>query len=271
MRGSANHVRSAAGRAAYGIVLWVLAFSTLEQFAELNSELHSLTSTVFHWLAALLAMVAATYEAVTMKGLAGLRSLWERPDPIDVPPDRKCTCRVAGNDDLQRVRRLALKRYGWAFTLRALQRWHRCNPKCLFLMESEGKLVGYLDAFPISENDYQFLLADGQERLITPLGEEAVTPASSFYIASVVVDEGWGGRLAYLLKRAMTFYCETYPTKSWQRVCAIGYSPAGRALLEQKDMRLAAEAVKVQMYVVDRALLPRLAKLNRNFWQKLLP
>jgi hypothetical protein len=64
------------------------------------------------------------------------------------------------------------------------------------------------------------------------------TATSSFYIASVVIADGWGGRLRVLLKSAMNFYGRSYLNKGWRRVCAIGYSPEGRALLEKRAMQL---------------------------------
>jgi hypothetical protein len=266
-----NWLRSISGRATYAAVLWVLAFSTLEQFEGLNRDLFGLRSLMFHSLTCSIALAAALFEAVTLRGVSGLRDLWDRPDPIAGIANRSCTYRAALSGDLLSVRKLAIKRYGWAFPMKALQRWHQANPKCLFLMLSEGELVGYVDAFPISGPDYEHLLAGGEERLITPLREDAVEPTCSFYIASVVIAEGWGGRLPALLNCAIKSYSGYYPQKAWCRVCAIGYSPGGRTLLEKKEMQpVVRDNVKIQMYTIDRrTLLSR--KANRALWQKLLP
>lgn len=265
-------LRRLSGRATYAVVLWVVAFSTLEQFAGLNQELFGLRSLVFHSLTGSIAFGVALFEAITLRGLGGIRDLWDRPDPITGVANRSCTYRAALSGDLASVRKLAIKRYGWAFRLKALQRWHQSNPKCLFLMLSEGELVGYVDAFPISDRDYQALLAGGEEQLVTPLREDAVEATCSFYIASVVIAEGLGGRLPALLKYALKSYSRYYPQKTWSRVCAMGYSPEGRTLLEKKEMQLVVgDDVKVQMYAIDRRTLPLIGKTNRALWQKLLP
>lgn len=267
-----NWLRSASGRVAYALVLWVLAFSALEQFAELNRDVLGLPPAVFHSVVAAIALGAALFESITLRGLAGLHNLWDRPDPIDRIVDQRCQYRAALGTDLQKVRKLAIKRYGWAFPLKALQRWHRSNPKILFLMICEGNVVAYVDAFPISEGDYQSLLAGGEERLITPLRDTDVDPTTSFYIASLVVDQGWGARLPGLLKQATTFYAGAYPNKTWRRVCAIGYSAAGQTLLEAKEMRaVLGAAPAVHLYSLEPAMLPGLSKGNRRFWQRLLP
>jgi hypothetical protein len=139
-------------------------------------------------------------------------------------------------------------------------------------MLSDGELVGYVDAFPISGPDYEYLLAGGKEHLITPLREDAVEPTSSFYIASVVIAEGWGGRLPALLKCAMKSYSGYYTQKAWCRVCAIGYSREGRTLLEKKEMQpVVGDQVKIEMYTIDRRTVLSARKVNRALWQKLLP
>jgi hypothetical protein len=269
--GVGGFLRSASGRAVYALVLWVLAFSALEQFAELSRDF-GISPRLFHSIACAIALGAALFESATLRGLAGLRHLWERPDPIVDIAQRKCTYRAALFTDLQKVRKLAIKRYGWAFPLQSIQRWHQCNPKCLFLMFHEGTLVGYVDAFPISDADYRSLLRGGEERLITPVRETDVDATMSFYIASLVMDEKWGAMLSSLLKKAVHFYSSAYPDKPWTRLCAIGYSPAGRSLLEAKEMRVViGDSVAVQMYSLDAAMLPGLRKVNRRFWQRLLP
>jgi hypothetical protein len=256
----------------YGVILCVLAFSTLEQFGGLNDDLFHLDRRTFHALAFVVAFGAALFEAVTLRGLTGVRHFWERPDPIASVANRSHTYRAALSKDLQSVRKLALKRYGWAFTLKELQRWHRSNPLCLYLMVSEGDLVGYVDAFPITAADHDALLAGGREQDVTPLRAEAVDATCSFYIASVVIEEAWGGLLPACLKNAVTFYSQSYGNKAWCRVCAVGYSPEGRTLLEMKQARrVHGRDDKVQMYTVDRSMLPGLSRSNRAVWSKLLP
>ena len=70
----------------------------------------------------------------------------------------------------------------------------------------------------------------------------------------------------------MSFYSRHYPHKIWSRVCAIGYSPEGRTLLEKKEMQpVLDEGAQVQMYALDRRALQRMSKPHRALWQKLLP
>ena len=118
------------------------------------------------------------------------------------------------------------------------------------------------------------MLSDGElEHLITPLRDNQVDSTCCFYIASVVIEPEWGGLLPTLLKRAVTFYNRAYGTKTWTRVCAIGYSPQGQTLLEKRG----AERVytdnnrEFPMFTVDRNRLGRLSRTNRAFWLKLLP
>jgi hypothetical protein len=265
-------LRSASGRVVYAIVLGVLAFSTLEQFSGLNQDLSWLPRATFHWVAFAAALGAALFEATTLRGLAGLRHFLEKPDPIASVANRRCAYRFAHVEDLESVRALAIARYGWAFKSRHLRRWHDANPKCLFLMLSEGELVGYLDAFPISAADYRFLLEGGKERKITPLRADAIDADSSFYVASVVVAESWGGRLPALLKRGATAYGSRYADKAWRRVCAIGYSPEGRKLLERKEMKLVTgDGIRARMYALERADLAGLSRVNRVLWLRFLP
>ena len=265
-------LRGVSGRVTYALVLWVLAFSALEQFGDLNKDLNGVRPAVFHVVAGVLALGVALFESVTLRGLSGLRHLWERPDPIESFADRKCEFRAARPVDLQKVRKLAIKRYGWAFPLESLRRWYRCNPNCLFLMLSESAVVGYVDAFPISDADYRFLLAGGEERLMTPLTEREVDSTTSFYIASLVVDVGWGFKLPTLLKKALTFYSSAYPNKPWTRLCAIGYSAAGQSLLQAKEMRVVPSSLDtVDMYTVEANQVGNMKEASRRFWQKLFP
>lgn len=221
-----HRLRDVVGRVLYALILWIVISSTLEQFAGLNAHFSVLGESTFHLLASVIALIAAAFEAVTLLGISGVRNMWQRPDPIDDIISRNHSFRVALGKDLVGVREFAKKRYGYAFKIRELRRWHSLNPRCLYLMFSDGELVGYVDAFPISAADYQHLLADRPEQLITPLRDEEVDNTCSFYIASVVIEKGWGGLLPTLLKRALSFYRDSYQTKVWVRVCAIGYSPA---------------------------------------------
>ena len=267
-------LRTLPGRTVYAAILWIVAFSTLEQFQGLNTDAQWLSTWGFHGLACGLALVSAIYEAATLDGLEGLRNLWNRPDPIADVATRGCVFEFALTDELDDVRRLAKKRYGWALPKLALRRWHQANPKCLLLMRSNGELVGYFDAFPISAADYAALLTHGApaERTITPLKADAVDATCSFYIASVVMDTEWGGRLRELLKKGIGAYSRAYPVKTWERVCAVGYSPQGRRLLEQKGASQVPNArVEEPMYVVDRRVLAGMSPANRQIWAQLLP
>lgn len=265
-------IRTGAGRIIYGIVLWIIIFSTLEQFAGVNLDVLKLNPTIFHLLVFTIAAIAAVFEAVTLRGVSGLQTLWQRPDPIAPIVNRTPTYRAALGSDLQNVRKLAIKRYGWAFPIEALRRWHFLNPRCLYLMLFDSELVGYVDAFPISAADYQSLLNGAEEHLITPLQDEAVDNTCSFYIASVVIEHECGGLLPALIKRAVTFYSRSYNNKTWSRVCAIAYSPQGRTLLERKGAQLLlGNHVEERMFIVDCSMLNRLSKSNRALWSKLLP
>lgn len=266
-----HRLRVVAGRVLYALVLWIVISSTLEQFAGLNAHFALLRESTFHLLASVSALTAAAFEAVTLLGISGLRNMWQRPDPIEDIISRDHRFRVALDKDLVRVRELAKRRYGYAFKIRELRRWHSLNPRCLYLMFSDGELVGYVDAFPISAADYIHLLAGRPEQLITPLRDEEVDNTCFFYIASVVIEERWGGLLPALLKRAVSFYSNSYRTKVWARVCAIAYSPAGRALLELKGAQLYRdEPSKVEMFTINRSMLASLSRTNRALWSKLL-
>jgi hypothetical protein len=224
----------------------------------------------FHLVVSAIALTCAIFEAVTLLGVSGLRNLWQRPDPIADIANRSNTYKAALDRDLIEVRKLAKKRYGYAFAIKELRRWHDLNPHCLYLMFSDAVLVGYVDAFPISAADYDRLLAEEPEELITPLRDKQVDPTCSFYIASVVVEEEWGAVLPTLLRKAVTFYSESYTTKCWGRVCAIGYSPQGRTLLQRRGAQR-VHGEKVQMFMVDRSMLPNLSPANRALWSRLLP
>jgi hypothetical protein len=265
-------IRTGAGRVIYAVVLWVVIFSTLEQFAGVNDDLLKLNRATFHVLAFTIAAVAAVFEAVTLRGISGLLNLWQRPDPIASIVNRTPAYKAAFESDLHDVRKLAIKRYGWAFPIEAIRRWHFHNSRCLYLMLLDGELVGYVDAFPISAADYQSLLDGAEEHHITPLKNEAVDNTCSFYIASVVIEHECGGLLPALIKRAVSFYCRSYNNKTWSRVCAIAYSPQGRTLLEKKQAQLLlGDNVEDRMFVVDRNMLIGLNKSNRALWSKLLP
>lgn len=267
-----HYLRLVAGRVLYALVLWVVISSTLEQFAGVNERFLIIGESTFHLLVLGIALTAAAFEAVTLLGISGLQNLWQRPDPIDDIMIRNRSFHVALDKDLVKVRKLAKKRYGFAFTIKALRRWHSLNPRCLYLMVSDGELVGYVDAFPISAGDFQHLVDGLPEYLITPLRDHEVDDTCSFYIASVVIEEGWGGLLPALLKRTLSFYSNCYSNKAWTRVCAIAYSAAGRALLELKGAQLyRAQSSKVDMFTIDRNMLPGLSRPNRALWSKLLP
>lgn len=263
-------IRTVSGRVLYGLILWVIVFSTLGQFKDLNDDLHWLEPMTFHTSTGLVALVVAMFEAITLKGLSGLHTFFERPDPIPSTADAHCDYRPARPEDLRKIRALALKRYGYAFALDELQRWHNHNPNCFFLAMCEGRVVAYMDAFPISEEDVTFLLAGGREQKITPLPPEKVDATSSFYIASLVTDGNWGALLPSFLKRALAFYARVYPTKNWRQVCAIGYSSRGETLLQKRQAKRRASAGKKPFYIVDRSMLPTMGRSNRAGWSKLL-
>jgi hypothetical protein len=61
-------IRTGAGRVIYAVVLWIVIFSTLEQFTSVNVDLLKLSATTFHLLAFAVAAVAAVFEAVTLRG-----------------------------------------------------------------------------------------------------------------------------------------------------------------------------------------------------------
>ena len=57
-------LRNISGRVAYGLVLWVVAFSTLKQFAGLNTDFFHLSSLTFHSITSATAVAAALFEAI---------------------------------------------------------------------------------------------------------------------------------------------------------------------------------------------------------------
>src|SRR5687767_4954733 len=102
-----DQLRVILGRVIYGLVLWVVISSTLEQFAGLNTDLLGFHPSIFHFVAGTVALTAATFEAVTLKGISGLRDVWQRRDPLADVVNRPYKFSQAMEKDLEEIRKLA--------------------------------------------------------------------------------------------------------------------------------------------------------------------
>jgi len=267
-----NSASQVVGSILYGTVLFVVVLATLEGFSGLNTDLKILLPSDFHTLMFVLAIGVASYEAKTERGLSGLQQLFAKPEPIDSAPAGEYTYRPSRLADLRHIRKLAMRRYGYAFSQQELERWFHCNPACFFVMFCDGKLVGYIDAFPIATKDYSHLLeGKRREQEMTPLKPHEVDEESSFYIASVVIAEGFGSQILALFTHALKFYSTEYrpPANRWTRLCAIGHSQRGRELLTERGMLLANPGTEKQVFQIDHKT--HLSKLNHRYWKKLFP
>ncbi|MBI3658954.1 toll/interleukin-1 receptor domain-containing protein [Candidatus Acetothermia bacterium] len=187
---------------------------------------------------------------------------------IGAPPEGKYKFRRADPGDIDQIHRLALKAYGfrYRFSDARLREWWSFNPKCFFVMLCDSVVVGYIDAFPITEDDYRHLLAGKDEQLITP---QAVGRQLSFYIASIVIAKHHRGNTLRFLHKASRFYEKAYPEKLWGRVCAIAYTPNGLRWVTKKGMFKVENSNNSNMWCIDRHSLPNLGDENRAFWRPL--
>lgn len=190
-------------------------------------------------------------------------------DPFGLPSD-KYRFRRADACDINQIHQLAVEIYGptrYAFTKDRLREWLQINPKCFFVMVSRENIVGYIDAFPISDEHYDHLLAAKDERQITPQGVHAAGPESSFYIASIVVAPDHRGNVLRFIEKALRFYGKAYPNKAWKRICALAYTANGVKWVERKGM---LRVRNTEMWHIDRQNLSTLREGNRAFWRPLL-
>lgn len=260
------------GRTVYGSILFIAILATLEDLGQIAHDWLGISQGAFHVMAVCLAAGAAIFEGLTRFTAEHLRDFFGAPDHIvEPPPSGDYEYRRAYHDEIRKIRALARERYGWtAFSQARLERWYAANPECFFVMVHNGQVVGYVDAFPISSGDYQSLLAGKPEYEMTPQRPEQVNESSSLYIASYVIKAGFEAYSLRLIYRAFRRYRSVYTNKCWERVCAEGFTPRGKALLEAWGMKR-AEGDRRDVYIVDRPLLAHLSPGNRERWQSLLP
>jgi hypothetical protein len=258
-------------RFVYAIVLFTGTVSTLEGLGQLNDDLLRLPGRWFHLVVVFIGLVLACVEGYSMRGLDGLKAYFGRDDPVAEPPPRgRYRYRGADSGDIEKIHALALSLYGgrYKFSEDDLRRWWKANPCCFFLMLCGTEVVGYIDAFPISDQDYRLLLREGDEKTITPETPHSAGVESSFYIASVVVEPSHRAKVRSFINKAFSFYRASYPSQPWRRICAIAYTPNGEKWIKQKGM---CEVGQADMWYIDRDMLTTLSPENGMFWRRLLP
>ena len=226
----------------YGFILFVISLSTLEQFSQLNTDMPDmlrLPNHIFHYLMVALALGVACYEGWTMTGLAGLKHYINAPEHmLAPPPEGDYKFERASPEYMSQVYKLARRLYGsgYKFSEKKLCAWLAINPDCFYMMLFNDLVVGYIDAFPISEDHYWHLVAGGDEEKIEPQKKENINKHASFYVASLAIAEEHRLKIREFLDKAFEFYDEHYPTKNWDRVCAIAYTPHGLAWVTKRGM-----------------------------------
>jgi hypothetical protein len=267
-----SHTATVFFRVIYGSILFVIVLSTLEQFSGLNTDVFKLSALRFHILMAAIAAISALFEACFLKGLEGVKEFCAATDYIaDAPPPMGGhDYRRAHVEEIPAIHQLARQVYGWRyqFSERTLRKWWHINQECFFVMLHNGQVVGYIDAFPVSEGDYQRLMRGQDERRISPLPCSAVDEHSSFYIASLVIDPRHRGRILVFLAKAFSHYANAYRHKPWKRICAVAYTAKGTEWVKMRGMDQVDET---DMWYVNRELISRLNKKNQDFWQRILP
>lgn len=196
-----------------------------------------------------------------------LRTRWG--DPFGMPPV-KYSFRRADTCDMDQIHQLAQEIYGatrYSFTPNKLREWVQINPKCFFIMTTREAIVGYIDAFPISNETHDHLLAGKDETQIMPQEVHVINTESSFYIASIVVAPQHRGNVSRFLEKAFRYYRNAYPLKPWKRICALGYTEKGTWWASQKGM---VQVTNTDMWHLDRLNLSNLRGENRVFWRPLL-
>lgn len=186
-------------------------------------------------------------------------------DAFGLPPVGKRRFRPADLGDIDQIHRLASEIYGprYRFPDATLRAWWKLNPKCFYVMLCDSIVVGYIDAFPITEGHYQHLLAGKEESLITPQRVDDVGPESSFYIASIVIAPNYRGNERFF-RKASRFYEKAYPRKPWTRVCAMAYTPDGEKWIKRKGM---FQVGNTAVWCIDEHSWSNLGDENRAFWR----
>lgn len=241
----------------------------LEQFSQLNLDTLGLGAGTFHLVTAFVALVVALTEAFTLKGLDGLKAHFHGRDPIvEAPPAGRYRFRRADLGDIGEIHQLAHQIYGppYQFSDGRLRQWWKANPNCFFVMLCNGRLVGYIDAFPICSSDYENLLAGKDESQIMPVASESASAESSFYIASIVVEREHRGSVLRFINKALLFYERAYPQRRWRRVCAIAYTPNGERWVKMRGM---CQIDGTNVWYIDDQTWRNLADANRAFWRPL--
>lgn len=256
-------------RCVYGTILFVVSLATLEGFGQLNDEFLHVPARLFHQLMMGGALVVAAFEATTMRGLDGLRDYLGGQDYVIEPmPEGTYSFRGAYLEDIPVIRRLARRIYGWGYDFSddRLRAWRETNPYCFFLMLFNSEVVGYLDAFPVAEADFQHLVRGGDEKQIMPLPPAQVDTSSSFYVASFVVTPEHRPAGRSFVVRALTFYRGSYPIRSWNKICGLAYTHRGKEWLS----RLGFDHIEdSKMWTLSRTHLGALKPGDRALWSRL--
>jgi hypothetical protein len=135
-------------------------------------------------------------------------------------------------------------------------------------MLHDGNLVGYMDAFPISHQDFDLMAVGEEEVKINPQGPSDVSSDSSFYIASVAVSPKYITLVDLFLRKAVRFYSAAYPEKRWTRICGLAETPNGLALARRLGMTRLAGAT-AEFYAVGAEDVPKMSPNLRRYWRRL--
>jgi len=186
----------------------------------------------------------------------------------DLPSESNYSYRSLAIEELGTLYELARKTYGVSYTFSEndLKGWWRCNPNCYYGLFCDRELVGYFDAFPISDEAFNDLTADN-EKTLSPLNADQLTNECSFYIASFVVLPQHSSQIQTFINKAFEFYSTAYPVAKWDKICALAYTPAGEKWCRHKGMNQVNEG---DMWSIDKASLTFLTRENKLFWQPLL-
>lgn len=255
----------------YGIVLFITCLSTLEQFSELNNDVFRIQKELFHMITISVSILVALFEGYSMKGFDRIKAFFETNEHIpDLPTEGNYTYRPLAVEEISNLYDLAKKNYGidYNFTENRLKNWWVLNPNCFFGLFFENDLVGYIDAFPISNSSYKLLTAGYDERKISPQNLSQINTESTFYIASFVVSREHCGHVLSFISEAFKFYVLTYPHKVWSKVSALAYTPKGLEWCKCKGMFQVGES---DFWYIDRDSLNLLTQKNKQFWENLLP
>ena len=257
----------------YAVIIFLIALATLEGalYQLIQDILRDWQPKAFHCLAIAVSAFAAAWELSTLAGLEGVVRLFASADHIILPsPFGTYESRRAYPDEIPNIHALADRLYpDYKFTIAGLTEWHRRNPTIFFVMIHDGELVGYMDAFPISRQDFDLLAIGEEEAAISPQSAAEVSSDSVFYIASVAISPKYVTLVDSFLRRAVRYYSNTYRADRWTKICALAETPNGLALAQRLGMTNLPGA-SAALYAIKLEDLPAMSPHLRRYWRRLL-